>query len=361
MINHQQKYQRARHRSLILAAASLLAASLPAEATTVGSYSVPIVAGGQTINAPLHRVAAHFGRVQSISGNTITLTATIAGYPAGTLGPATIPPNNFLSFPQYVLMVTEDFNVTPGVQGDWFNITSNDGSKSVTVDTTGKTLTVEVGDVVEIRPRTALVDLFPDPTVLTADVDFSANTSDEDVLRTLSGLFLGSEIIYFDDGTPGAEGWLWDGEGPHDGTLMTLDPDQALVFQRLPASGTTASVVFGKEQPHALAHYIPEGGSVYGTGFNKSTPLMATDLPYQGMNEDQDLASDPTTEDVLRSLGGLSLSDEVIHFDGTGSPAELGWYVNGSFDPTYVLPASRGNVFQRLPGTSSLVWRQPKP
>ncbi len=324
----------------------------------VGWYKVPLTPGANTISVPLHPLAAARGLMANVTGNTVALN----GNPNLTAN-WFVPAN---SFSQYILLVRKDASNSPGVEGDWWPITSKTVN-TVTLNPGADVLPglLVSGDAVEIRRLISLKDLFGyGPTLaLNQDHDFSAATGDyakADVIRFLSGTSFGSPIFYH-DGSLAPEGYYLGGIGPLDGSTITVLPGQAFMVFRPLNSGATDILVTGQAQSGRLTQYLQPGPNAVGTPFAGLAPVGTSNLRESGWALDHDYSAatgNYAKADLIRLITGTSFGPALFYHDGTLVPA--GWYVNGALNNNSPLQPGKAYLFF-ISGSNPKPWRQVVP
>jgi uncharacterized protein (TIGR02597 family) len=321
----------------------------------VGFYKVPINPGANFISAPLHKVHAYRGTVSGVSGNVVTLNGN-PNFTVNQFGPAD-------GFSQYVLIVRNDNSANPGIQGDWWNVTAN-AAGTVTLDPAqGSVATIGASDQIEIRKKTSLQDLFGhlSTLILNKDSDGAGNASQEDVIRSVSGTSFGLEIFYHDGTlTAGQQGYIVDGNGPFDGSTITVDPDEPLMVFRKTGSTSTNVVSLGQVHSKKLTHYFGAGANTFANAFPANAPLGSTGLNAVAA-QDSDGAANQNQEDVIRSVVGTSFAQEIFLHDGSLTATPPIWIVDGNPDDTAPLTAGNGYIYFVKTATGGRTWRQNVP
>ena len=320
--------------------------------SVAGVHRLTLEQGPNFIASPFHRTPTFRGTVQGVTATTVTVAGT-PGWSPNQFGPRD-------GNSQYLLLLRKDLSATPGNAGDWWFVTAN-AAGTLTLDNDGVDLTTLLGpgDELELRRLTSLKDLFGSgPTlVLNKDSDGSADPLREDVIYQVTQTSFSSEIFYH-DGSVAPAGYYVDGSGPYDGSTLTLGPDQPIMVYRKTGSPALRLLATGSVLGSPLTHYLAAGPNPVATGFPVDTPLIVSGLLESGWKADSNGSPSPAEEDILYSVSGTAFADEVFYHDGSLS-AE-GWYVNGSFNETYVLPPTAGSLAIVAP-SGGRKWRQPPP
>jgi uncharacterized protein (TIGR02597 family) len=329
------------------------AAEAPVAASDpVGLFQIPIVPGANLISAPLHRLPSYRGRVESAGPDHVVL-ARDPGWAVGQFGPKD-------GFTQFIVMVRESGFNNPSHEGDWWPVISN-SSNALTVDTRGEELTtaIKAGDHIEVRHLTSLSDLFGTggKCILNKDSNAIPNPNVEDVIRLLTGTAF-SSMIFYHDGKLIGEGYYVNGQGPFDGSTVTLWPDQPAIIFRKSGSAPAKISCRGQVQTRRLAHYLRPGPNIIGNPFAMDAPIGGSGLLEAGWISDSNGIPNPAAEDVLRPMIGSGFGNYIFHHDGTRIPA--GWYAGGVLDNDFPLEPAQGYVLF-IKGTDSFVWSQPPP
>lgn len=329
-----------------------LAAAAPDLSEVSGVHRLALTAGPNLISAPLHRAASFRGTVSGVAAGTLTF-GTSPGWTANQFGPRD-------ARYQFVALLRTDISIDPGHQGEWWPVTANTAN-ALSLDTGGEDLTtlVGAGDAIEVRQLTSLKDLFGTGASLrlNKDVDGSASARDEDVLYLLTQTSFSSEIFYH-NGALAPQGYYVDGEGPYDGSTLTLNPDQPIMVVRKAGSALLNLLFAGRVQSTRLTHYLSPGANPVGTAFPVDVAIGQCGLLEAGWLADANGSPSPAEEDVLYTVLGTSFADEAFYHDG--SLASPGWYVNGEADEGFSLSSARGLVIY-VKSPTGLRWSQPAP
>lgn len=308
-----------------------------------------LVAGPNFLSSPFHQAPSFRGTVGSVAQASISVLGN-PGWAADGFGPRD-------GFSQYILVLRTDGSSNPGNQGDWWWITGNSDS-ILLVDSRGDDLSnlLGAGDEIEVRRLNSLADLFgTGPSLfLTMDSDGSPDPSGEDVIYFVSGTSFYREVFYH-DGSLVPAGYYVDGNGPFDGSTLTLNPDEPIMLFRKLGTPHTPLVFSGAPQITRLTHYLKPGPNAVATGFAMDAPIGSSGLLEAGWRFDADGSASSLDEDILYTVHGTSFMDEVFYHDGSLVPA--GWYANGAADGTFPLPAGRGFVIF-VSNPTGLRWRQ---
>ena len=263
---------------------------------------------------------------------------------------------------QYLAIIRTDASESPGFQGEWWHISGN-SSKTITVDNGGEDVTtvVGVGDELEIRRLTSIKDLFGSgaTSVLLKDSNFDVLTSEEDVIRFLDGVSFSAEV-FCHDGSLGAAGYYLNGVliGSGDGSTITLNPGQSLIYFRRTGAAPLTIVAHGTVQSTRLTHYLAPGPNAVGSAFPIEAPISTSNLLEGGWLSDINFDILTTEEDLIRAVDGTSFGEEIFHYQG---PDDVnGWYVNGVYSPDFAFQPTRSYMFF-IQGARALRWRQNVP
>jgi uncharacterized protein (TIGR02597 family) len=330
-----------------------------------GFFKVTVSPGANFISAPMHRLPGFRGVVTSRTSNTVTVAGT--PWTANEFGRRD-------NFNQFMAIVRKDAAASPGIEGDWWPVTTNT-SNTVTLDVGPDNLTTLLanGSHIEVRHLTSIQDLFGSggSLILNPDSNFIVNTADEDVIRFVVGTSFGTTIFFHDGSLAGAGYYVRPpGQaqtGPFDGSTITIQPDQAIMFFRKsagPGSTSTNVVSIGQVQVKKLTHYLQPGGNSIGTGFPANAPIGTSGLLESGWISDSNFITSTADEDIIRAVAGTGFTDTVFHHNGALLTA--GWYARPPGGSTvlsnnYPLATGRGYVFFIKPGTGALRWRQVVP
>lgn len=318
----------------------------------VGVHEMQLSSGPNFISAPLHKQPFFRGSVSAVAGTTVSIGGS-PGWTVNQFGPLD-------SHTQFVLILRHDASATPGNEGDWWPITAN-AAATLSVNARGDDLTtlLVAGDDIEVRHLVSLKDLFgTGPSVLlNKDSDGSANPNDEDVIYFVSGTSFSSEAFYH-DGSLAPAGYYVDGDGPFDGSTLTIGPDEPLMVFRKRGSAALNTLLAGNVQSTSLTHYLKTGPNPVGTGFPVDSPIGSSGLLESGWLQDSNGSPSPAEEDVLYTVSGSSFMDEVFYHDG--SLVAPGWYANGTADDSFPLASGHGLIlFVKNP--TGLQWREAVP
>jgi uncharacterized protein (TIGR02597 family) len=314
--------------------------------------------GANFISAPLQRKPAFVGKVSAVTASSITF----AGFPnwsANQFGPVTV---GATSIPQFAVIVRSDAAATPGIQGDWWLATSNTAG-TVTVQASGTDLTtlVAVGSELEIRPLTSIKDLFgaDNSAGIIADTDFDFLTTQEDVIRVVSGTSFTDEFVYHTDSDPAATGWYFNGEFAGNGSSLRITPNRPLMYFRKTGSAPLTLGVAGAVQTRRLTTYLQAGANAVGTVFPVNAPITTCNLFESGWNADLNFDVLTAEEDIGRVVNGTSFGQDIFYYSGPDEAT--GWYVGGNLTTTFSFEAQRGYMLFRKTGAPVLAWRQAVP
>jgi uncharacterized protein (TIGR02597 family) len=343
----------------LLAAALLLGpGGLVAQTPELNGVSKQTLSpGANFISAPFHRKAVHVGTATAVTASSVTFGGA-PGWTSNQFGPATVGAN---SIKQYALIVRTDAAATPGVQGDWWLVTGNTAG-TVTVDGAGQDLTsyITVGSELEIRPLTSLKDLFGATPTVIADTNFDFLTTEEDVIRVVTGTSFTGEFVYHDDGaTPSEKGWYYNGDYAGDGSTLRISPNQPLMFFRKAGAAPLQIGLSGAVQTRRLTSYLVAGANAVGTGFAVDAPIDSSNLLASGWNTDTNFDVLTSEEDVGRVVNGTSFGQDFFYYSGPDDTH--GWYVGGNLSTTFKLESQRGYILFRKTGSPTLIWRQSVP
>jgi uncharacterized protein (TIGR02597 family) len=355
--------------TLIACTAALCAMPLVhGQATVVsepaGFFNIPINPGANSFATPLHQVPTYRGTVASVSGSTVTLSGS-PGFGTAVFNQRTLGGKTWT---QYILIVTKDDVFNPNnVEGDWWLITGNTAN-SVNVDhfltlALSPASLIEVGDTVEIRKLTSVMDLFgATGELMNKSADGVANANDEDVIRTLNGTSFDRTIFYT---TLAGGTWIVNGTSATNGSQLTFLPQEPVVFFRKPATPATNVVSLGQVHTKRLTKYLKEGNNTIGMGYptvaqmNNSaanpTALAKLNLNASGWLSSADGTANPNDEDVIRPLNGVAFGATVFHTSLSGGR----WVQSGNTN--VFLQPQAGYVFQIKPGDGGIIWRQNAP
>lgn len=317
-----------------------------------GIHRLTLTAGPNFVSAPLHHAPAFRGKLDSVTAATISFGGS-PGWSANQFGPRD-------DNPQFIALLCKDASASPGNEGDWWPVTGNTAN-TLSVNTAGDDLTTSLanGDEIEIRNLTSIKDLFGTGASLrlNKDENGSASPNDEDVIYLVSGTSFANEIFYH-DGTLAPEGYYLDGNGPFDGSTLTIDPDEAIMVFRKSGAPILNLFSVGQVQSTPLTHYLKPGANPVSTGFPVDAAIGSSGLQESGWKADTDGSANPKDEDLLYTVTGSSFSDEIFYHDG--SIATPGWYINGVQDDNSPLGSAKGlMLFVQNP--LGLRWRQTVP
>jgi uncharacterized protein (TIGR02597 family) len=324
------------------------------EVTTqpVGLIQIPINSGANFISTPLHRIHTFRGVVASVTADSFSFTAN-PGWTANQFSPE----DNRI---QFIALVRKSGSAGLTHEGDWWPVLGNDAN-SLVLDNRSEDLgaSLVAGDHVELRGLTSLQDLFGSGANLTLNKDSNgfASVAEEDIIRFLTGTGFSSEVFYH-DGTLAPEGFYVNGDGPFDGSTLTLWPDQAFMVFRKSGSPPLSVKVVGQVQTTRLTHYLEPAANALGTGFAVAAAVGASQLLESGWLSDANGFRSTAEEDLIRTVVGTGFEKEIFHHDG--SLADAGWYVNGLPDNDFALQPGKG-YFIFLKGPGGMRWPQPVP
>ena len=320
----------------------------------VGTYQVPLQAGANFISIPFQPSADFRGELESATVDTITFVGT----PEWAVNEFAFRENR----PQYILRVTKAASAGSQIEGDWWYIRSNTAT-TVTLDPSADDLQqhLSVGDTLAVQRLTSIKDLFGSKSTCTLNPDQNLDvlTLEEDVVRTLEGTSFADEIFYH-DGSLASAGYYLNGvlAGDGDGSTITFNPDQPLMLFRKSGAPAASLTLCGHVQRTALTHYLTPGANPMATVFPVEAPLSTGGLKESGWTSDTNFDVLRSEEDIIRSVVGTSLADEVFHYSGGDAPQ--GWYANGTRKNDYALQPARGYIFF-IQGPETRIWRQPSP
>lgn len=323
-----------------------------------GASRLTLNPGANFISVPFHKKAVHVGTVTAVTSNTVTF-AGLPNWTANQFGPATV---GSASVFQYILIVRTDAAATPGVQGDWWVVTSN-GSGTVTVDNDGQNLAalVAVGSELEIRPMTSIQDIFGSGASVSVipDDNFDFLTTEEDVIRVVSGTSFAGEFVYHNDTNPGDTGWYFNGDYAGDGSTLKINPNRPLMFFRKAGAAPLTIGIKGAVQTRRLTTYLSPGANAVGTVFPVDAPIATSNLRESGWVGDTNFDILTTEEDVGRVVNGTSFGQDFFFYSG---PDDVnGWYVGGELSSAFGFEPQKGYMLFRKSGAGDLAWRQSVP
>lgn len=337
--------------AVLLASGPLRAASSDIS-DVAGIHKITLLAGPNFFSAPLHRARSFQGVIDTVATGSITLSDN-PGWTANQFGPSD-------GFSQYAAILRKDASATPGNVGDWWPVAGNTAD-TLSLNTGGEDLTAILagGDEIELRRLVSLKDLFGSGASLrlNTDSDGSASAQDEDVIYFVNGTSFSSEIFYH-NGAIVDEGFYVDGNGPLDGSTITLAPDEPIMLFRKTGSPALNLLSAGHVQAFPLTHYLQPGPNPVATGFPLDVPIGTSGLVQAGWKADVDGSASVQDEDLLYTVQGTSFADEVFLHDGSLAPP--GWYANGSADEYFPLDSAQGFVIF-VQNSAGLRWRQPAP
>jgi uncharacterized protein (TIGR02597 family) len=317
----------------------------------VGFYKVTINEGANFISAPLHKVHAYRGVVASVSGNTITFNGN-PNFAVDQFNPVAVP----AARNQYIVIVR---NSAGSNTGDWWTI-QDTTANTITVDPGADTMTTATpaGTQLEIRKLTSFKDLFGSGAdcILNKSANNIANTADEDVVRFVQGTSFGATVIYnsttdqYRTGSPIAGDW-------GDGSTLTIEPDEPVLFFRRAGTGSTNIVALGQVQTKPLTHYFQEGANTFSTVYPLNSDWVTSGLIASGMVPSANLVANVNDEDVIRLVNGTSFDTGIILYSVDSTFRRSG----ANADPTFNAKAGAGYVYFRKAGSGPLVWRQSVP
>jgi uncharacterized protein (TIGR02597 family) len=342
-----------------LTCAVVLNGGLLAETAELNGVSrLTLNPGANFISAPLQRKPAFVGKVSAVTASSITF----AGFPnwsANQFGPVTV---GATSIPQFAVIVRSDAAATPGIQGDWWLATSNTAG-TVTVQASGTDLAtlVAVGSELEVRPLTSIKDLFgaDNSAGIIADTNFDFLSTEEDVIRVVSGTSFTDEFVYHSDANPADTGWYFNGEFAGNGSTLRIAPSRPLMYFRRAGSTPLTLGVAGAVQTRRLTTYLQAGANAVGTVFPVNAPITTCNLFESGWNADLNFDVLTAEEDIGRVVNGTSFGQDIFYYSG---PDEAnGWYVGGNLTTTFSFEPQRGYMLFRKTGAPVLAWRQSVP
>ncbi|NQU12405.1 hypothetical protein HQ590_16540 [bacterium] len=343
---------------------ALPALSGPAIAATagrspvIGLYPVTLEAGANFISAPLHGLTVWRGTVTACVSNQIAV-ADAPGWTVDAFGAQTVAGT---MFPQHLVLLTRAPNRTPDPAGDWWTICSNTSDTLVVAAAPDLPAgTIQPGDEIELRRLISLADLFGtgDTAVLEPDRNGFPTPLEEDVIRFVEQTWFTREIFYHDGSlTGGTPGYIIDGQGPNDGSTITLRPGQPLMVFRKAGATNISVLVAGQVQGGAFTQRLQQGANPVAVPFAAASALAASGLLEAGWGSDHNGAGDD--DDQIRQVEKSWFCDAVYHHDGTLTGGVPGWIANGQPAPGYALVPGRGYIFY-VRGGQSLRWRHRNP
>lgn len=323
-----------------------------------GASRLTLSPGANFISVPFHRKPTHVGTVSAVSSNSVTFSG-FPNWTANQFGPSTV---GSASIFQYVLIVRTDAAASPGVQGDWWVITAN-GTGSVTVDNDGQDLAalIAVGSELEVRPMTSIKDIFGSGASVSviADDNFDFLTTEEDVIRVVSGTSFAGEFVYHTDANPGDTGWYFNGDYAGDGSALKINPNRPLMFFRKSGAAPLTIGIHGAVQTRRLTTYLSPGANAVGTVFPVDAPIATSNLRESGWIGDTNFDVLTTEEDVGRVVNGTSFGQDFFYYSG-GDDVN-GWYVGGELSSAFGFEPQKGYMLFRKSGSGDLAWRQSVP
>lgn len=330
-------------------------ASLQAQSNVVsdpvGFYKVTVNEGANFVSAPLHKVHVYRGVVQSVSGSTITFNGN-PNFAVDQFNPVSAP----FARNQYIVIVR---NSAGSNTGDWWTI-QDTTANTITVDPGADTMTTATpaGTQLEIRKLTSFKDLFGSGAdcILNKSANNIANTADEDVIRFVQGTSFGATVIYnsttdqYRTGSPIAGDW-------GDGSTLTIEPDEPVLFFRRAGTGATNIVALGQVQTKPLTHYFQEGANTFSTVYPLNSDWVTSGLIASGMAASANLVANANDEDVIRLVNGTSFDTGIILYSVDSTFRRSG----ANADPAFNAKTGAGYVYFRKAGSGPLVWRQSVP
>lgn len=288
----------------------------------------------------------------SVTGDSLTVSGN-PGWTADQFGPQD-------ELYQYIALLRKSTGTGANHEGDWWFVQENTANTLV-LQNRSENLTgiVQAGDHVEVRRLTSIKDLFGTGTTVLLNKDFNgfASPAEEDLIRFITGTGFSTDIFYH-DGSLAAAGYYANGEGPFEGSTLTLLPDQAFMFYRKPGSANLHVRVLGQVQVTRLTHYFQPGANPVGTGFADPAPLETCGLRESAWVTDSNGFGSSIEEDLVRTVTGTGFDKEIFYHNG--ALAAPGWYVNGEENNSFPFEPGRGYfVFIKGPGPSA--WRQAVP
>ncbi len=231
-----------------LAATCALATALHAQNVTtdpVGAITITLKGSGDTIvSLPFHRPVALETQVLGVSGNTISINATLANIGANqfvhgaTFNSTTVTDTYYLQF------------LSGNREGMYYTVTANDQS-SFTVNPNGDTLSgnIAVNDTFRIIPYWTLNTLFPNGQGVNGTSSVSPSQRNSELLfppnNTPGSNLVASVIYYYYNGTAGG-GAGWRLAGDVNFTIQNnaiVYPDSFFVVRNLIPGNTSLTIV----------------------------------------------------------------------------------------------------------------------
>lgn len=352
--------------SQILLAAILAAPAFAVSTDPVGAMKVTALGNSDTIlGVPFHRPAAFEGRINAISGSTLTVDGA-PGWSADQFVYSAPDQTNTY----YVLIASG------AKEGSYYTITDNDASTltlNLNGDTIDSILTTSEdgsGDIIRIIPYWTLNTVFPDGEGVHASS--SPLFRNSEILipdQTSEGINLAaSKTYYYYNGTGlEGEGWyLFGSAGIADDTILW--PDTYFVVRHNTASNT--EIIFsGSVQ--MTKYYIPVNKlSVKQDNF--ITIPVPVDITLSESQLYESGAFEASTSPLFRkdellvfdndSIAKNKASSETYYYY-TGSGLEgNGWYLFGSstkMDNEKVFKAGKGYIIRKAssPEAETIDWQ----
>jgi uncharacterized protein (TIGR02597 family) len=315
-------------------------------------------ASDATISLPLHRPNALQTTVSSVSGNVITVAATMTASQFVYSSPSQT--DHF-----YIHVRT---SANSSVAGNWYQISANDASTLTVVpvvSTTAQTDGLQSGDTVEVIPFWTLNTLFPTGKGIDSTTSLSAlQTQILQMPQASAGINPSAQAVYIYYSGPGATaGWY------NAGTLTAANdlyfvPDSYLILRNVGSAKTIAltgavpmgnsstyveTLAAGKAQDNLLVNPFPVAQTLSQLNLVQSGVITGTTSLASLSDQLLVFSSSSTGYNV-------AASQVLIYWTG-GQGAVNGWYdagtLAGPLDTTLTIQPGMGFVIRKAASQSA--------
>jgi uncharacterized protein (TIGR02597 family) len=341
----------------------------------VGFVDFDVPAGSdKTVGLPLHRPVAIETSVTDVSGDVITVGATLVADQFVFADPTQLN--------HYYVRVTKTGSPTSAVLGRWYDVTDN-GTGDITVADPDLATTIEaqglaVGDTVQVVPYWSLDTLLPQGGGLDSTTDFTSLQGTVQIQPQMTAgtnLAAASQHIYWTGGQSLADGWYNIGTGLGSGT-DPIAPDTFLglrnpgglksvtIVGAVPVADEVTTSLVTLQADTAQDNMVSNGYPVPLTLaqlqlFESGAFVSTTDFTVL---KDQLLLFPPTPNGI-----NVAPARTLIYWTGGQSLAD-GWYDIGSgagpLDNSEVIGAGQAFIVRKAgtPGNGvATSWSAPRP
>jgi uncharacterized protein (TIGR02597 family) len=319
----------------LLAATAIFSSQLCAQSVVtdpVGFVNVTAnAASDATVALPLHRTNALQTTVSGVSGNVVTVSATMTASQF-----VYSSPNQTDHFYLHVRTSTNS-----SVAGNWYQISANTASTLTVVPevaTTAQADGLQSGDTVEVIPFWTLNTLFPNGQGIDATTNFSTfQTQILQMPQGVSGTNLSAAAVYlYYSGSGLTAGWYNTGTGALSNDVYFV-PDSYLVIRNVgsakqisltgsvPMGNATTYVetlASGKTQDNLVVNPFPVAQTLSALNIVQSGAIVGT-TDFNNL-KDQLLLFDPSSTGY-----NIPASQVLVYWTG-GQGLTTGWYNVGT-------------------------------